>query len=299
MKDNTNKNFKYFAITIFTVFIALCLFLIYFKNIKWYVKLIFVLCSVIFIIIHFILKNKIFFNKIFLIADIALLIFLTGYILLDHFSILDTFNSVESLKNFLLSDNVKNYSILVFFLLQFLQVVILPIPAIITTLAGTALFGAKVTFLISSIAIILASMLAFFLGRTFGYKFVAWLIGEDTLIKYQNYMKSKEKVMVSVMFLFPFFPDDLICMIAGLGKMSYFSFFVITLFIRPISILCTTYSFELTKFIPLTEWWGIVIWGFIIAAMAVIFILFWKNSDRIEKSLVKLVTREKNKSDNE
>ena len=293
MDNNDKKTFNYFTITVFSVFCSLCVFLINFDDFKWYINLSAVLFCVFYVIAHFLLKNKVFFNKIFFITDFLIVIILSLYILLDYLNIWQTFESVENIKNFLLSEKIKKYSILVFFLLQFLQVVLLPIPAVITTLAGTALFGAKVTFLISSIAIVSASMLAFFIGRTFGYKFVSWLIGKDTLTKYQNYMKSKEKVMLAVMFLFPFFPDDLICMIAGLGKMSYFSFFIITLLIRPIGIFCTTYSFELTKFIPLNEWWGILLWCVIIICMIIAFVIFWKNSDKIEKSLVKLVTRDK------
>lgn len=178
--------------------------------------------------------------------------------------------------------------------LQYLQVVILPIPSIVSTVAGVALFGAFQTTIYSLIGILLGSLTAFFIGRKLGHKAVVWLVGEDSLIKWQKKLKGKDNLVLTLMFMLPLFPDDVLCFLAGLSSMSFLYFLVMIFIARVLAVSATCYSFD---FIPFNTWWGLLIWGVIIASIVTAFILIYKNLDKIQSRLSKRfkIFRKKNK----
>lgn len=169
-------------------------------------------------------------------------------------------------------------------LLQYLQVVILPIPSLVSTVAGVAIFGASKTFIYSVIGIVLGSFTAFYIGRNAGYKAVSWMIGEETLKKWQKKLKGKDNLVLTLMFLLPLFPDDVLCFIAGLSSMSTKYFVVMIVLARLLALSTTCYSVD---FIPFNTWWGLLIWGVIAALFVVLFVLIYKNLDKIQSRLTK------------
>ena len=80
------------------------------------------------------------------------------------------------------------------------------------------LFGALYGFIISTISVFLASSLMFFLGNTLGEKTIEKLVGKSSLEKAQNLLDMKSKMLLPLMFLFPIFPDDALCAVAGMTK---------------------------------------------------------------------------------
>ncbi len=167
-------------------------------------------------------------------------------------------------------------------LLQFLQVVLLPIPSIVSTVAGVALFGAFWAMIYSLIGILFGSILAFLIGRQLGYRAVSWMVGEETLKKWQKKMKGKDNLFLSLMFVLPVFPDDILCFVAGLSSMSWGYFLGVIFFSRLIAVSATCYSID---FIPFTTWWGITLWALFLLFTAMIFIILYKNLDKIQKAL--------------
>lgn len=179
----------------------------------------------------------------------------------------------------------------VYILLQYLQVVILPIPSVVSTLAGVALFGAFQTILYSLIGILLGSFTAFFIGRKLGNKAVIWMIGEETLVKWQKKLKGKDNLLLTMMFLLPVFPDDVLCFIAGLSSMSTKYFLIMVTCSRILSISTTCYSITL---LPLNTWWGLLAWGIIILTVIITFILLYKNLDTIQTYFNRRKKKKKN-----
>ncbi len=177
----------------------------------------------------------------------------------------------------------------IFILIQFLQVVILPIPSTVTVLAGSALFGPLLGSVYSLIGILTGSLVAFFIGRYAGYRVVAWLVGKDTLDKWLQKIKGKDKMLLSAMFLLPVFPDDVLCFVAGLSSMSIWLFFTVIFISRVIAIFMTSYSVSL---IPFNTWWGILIWILLAAAVIVLFVFLYKKTDAIENWILKKIRRE-------
>ena len=148
-----------------------------------------------------------------------------GYFLVSKTELGKHLDSIESLRDFISTKGVWSYTI--FWLLQFLQVTFLPIPSMVTTVAGVLLFGPFVTFVLSYLAIVLGSILAFLIGKKFGSKIIVWSIGEVASIKWQERL-NRGQFLFFLMMLFPFFPDDLLCMVAGANKMEN-KFFVSTI----------------------------------------------------------------------
>ena len=178
---------------------------------------------------------------------------------------------------------------IVFIAVQFLQVVILPIPSTVTVVAGSALFGPLLGSVYSLIGIVLGSFTAFAVGRFAGYRVVAWLVGKETIDKWLNKIKGKDKIFLSAMFVLPVFPDDVLCFVAGLSSMSFGLFAVVIVLSRILAIFTTSYSVSL---IPFDTWWGLLIWGVIAAAVVIVFFLLYKKSDAILEFIHKLLHRE-------
>ena len=187
------------------------------------------------------------------------------------------------------------YIILIVF--QFLQVTFIPIASSIVTAAGYYLCGQNIplTILFCCIGLWAGSLFAFFLGRTFGVKLVRWVAGEKVLLKYHQFVKGKDKVMLGYMFIFPVYPDDVLCLIAGLTTMSWREFIFLQLISRPINVAATVLMLylgtSLTKIFPLNSPLGIVFWIAVVALFVLSFIIVWKKADKLEKFMTKLISK--------
>lgn len=231
--------------------------------------------------------------RTFIVVLIIGLIVLAGYLALKYTGLLDKFDSAEEIKNFILSGG--SFSVIIFILIQFLQVTFLPLPAIVTTLAGTLIFGPLNATIMSFIAIMLGSIFAFFLGRKFGKKILIWIAGKEDAEKWTRKL-TDGKYMFFLMMLFPVFPDDILCIAAGVTQMSFKFFFFTNLITRPIGIICTCYLGSGTL-IPYSGY-GLIVWPILIALLIVLFILSIKYKDKIEEFVEKISKNQKIKAQN-
>ena len=248
---------------------------------KEYLKPIAIILSVSMLAISFFLFLKKFDGayKLCISAYLLLIFALVVVFIMQKSGFFKMIKTPESFKEYL--EKSGQWMPIAYILLQFLQVVILPIPSFVSTLAGVALFGAFPTLLYSYCAIVPASILAFFFGRKFGRKAVVWMIGESTLLKWQNKLKGQDNLILTAMFLLPLFPDDILCFVAGLSSMSNKYFIVMILICRLVNLTGTVYSID---FIPFTTWWGITIWIVLAIVFSLAFLYVYKNTDKFEKS---------------
>ncbi len=202
--------------------------------------------------------------------------------LLKFTGIYSKIDSVEDLRNYVASFGYM--AVVIYVLMNFLQVVILPIPGFVAVGTGVALFGPLKTSIFSLIGIISGSLVAFFIGRYFGYKVVSWLIGKEQLDKWLKRIENKDKIILTFMFIFPFFPDDVLCFVAGLSSMSN-GYFVLMIFIcRIFSVFTSAYSLN-GSIIPFNTWWGVTLWVIIVIITVFLTILLYKKGDNIENFL--------------
>ena len=179
---------------------------------------------------------------------------------------------------------------LLYILFQFLQVIVLPVPAFVSTVAGVALFGPFKAALCSFVGIISGSLAAFFIGRKIGYKAVAWIVGKEDLDKWLKKVKGKDYFLLTAMFVLPLFPDDILCFVSGLSSMTWQYFVIMIVAARSLGIFATCYS---VNFIPFNTWWGIAIWIALLALIVTAFVLLYKNLDSLNEFFKTKFSRKK------
>ncbi len=240
------------------------------------------------------LDNAFIYKLTLLVLGLMALVLISLYFLKIS-GVLAKIDSVESLRNYVASFGYM--AIFIYVIMNLLQVVVLPIPGFISVATGVALFGPLKTAIYSFIGIFIGSIIAFFIGRRLGYKVVSWLIGNETLNKWEKSIKNKDKLILTFMFLFPFFPDDVLCFVAGLSSMSTVYFIVMIIVCRIISVFTTSYSIN-GSIIPYNTWWGLLIWGIILTLTVILTVYLYKNGDKIDKYFKKLKKKRKSNESN-
>lgn len=232
--------------------------------------------------IFFIIKDKESVYKLCLVVLFFLMLSTVILYVLQISGFWEKINSVEDFRTYI--DSFGSYAVIIFILMQILQVVILPIPGFVAVGAGVLSFGVWKGALFSLIGIMSGSLIAFFLGKFLGYKAVCWLVGKKTLDNVLLKVKGKDKFVLTFMFLFPFFPDDVLCFVAGLSSMSNLYFVIMILITRIISVYTTSFSLN-GNIIPFNTWWGILIWAALIVGTFILSKVIYKHVEIIQKKL--------------
>lgn len=125
-----------------------------------------------------------------------------------------------------------------FILIQMVQVVVPIIPGGITCAVGVVIFGPWYGLLYNYIGIVVGSGINFYLARRYGQCLVKFFVKEETYNKYITWLDKGKKFdkFFALAIFFPCAPDDVLCMIAGLTKMSWKKFSAIILLGKPASI---------------------------------------------------------------
>lgn len=143
-----------------------------------------------------------------------------------------------------LIDKYRTYAWLVFLGLEFVgSIVFLLVPGTTLTFIaiGLGFFSPLETFVLVSVGTILISTLYYLLGRYFSKFFAKIFLEPETRDKYMTLFKHKATVFYPIVILFPFFPDDELTMVAGMSKMNFWYFLIVTLVCRSIGIAGLTY----------------------------------------------------------
>lgn len=107
----------------------------------------------------------------------------------------------------------------VFMLIQVLQVLFAPVPGEATGFIGGYLFGTLPGFIYSSIGLTAGSWINFIVGRFLGERFVRKLIPVRQFQKIDGLLKRQGIVFLFILFLFPGFPKDYLCLALGLSTL--------------------------------------------------------------------------------
>lgn len=229
------------------------------------------------------------FLRLFFTITIIICVVILSYIIIKTTGVWQKINSIEKLKSVVESGGI--FSCLIFVVLQILQSTILQLPSIFITIAGTLVFGKGLAFVLSFSAVMIGSIIMFWIGRKGGRKFLHWLIGEEESEKWINRM-SNGKYLFFLMMVFPMFPDDILCAVAGLTNMSFGFFLGTNILARAIGIACTVFLGSGTV-IPY-HGWGLIVWGVLILLIAGLFYLSVKYKTKIDMAFNKLTKRFKN-----
>ena len=108
---------------------------------------------------------------------------------------------------------------LVFMGIQILQVIFAPVPGEATGFIGGYLFGVIKGFLCSSAALAVGSWINFSIGRFFGVRFVRKMIPAAKFEKFDSMLKRQGIIVLFLLFVFPGFPKDYLCLFLGLSTL--------------------------------------------------------------------------------
>lgn len=228
-------------------------------------------------------------SKIFFVTYIIVAISVIGYCILCKYGIMDTITSVEGLKELILS--TKEKGIYVYILIQAAQVIILPIPAAIICIVGSLIYGPFLGGIYCSIGVLIGSFVSFVLGKTFGYRIVAWIAGKENTDKYSEIIRKRGGFFLFLAFLLPMFPDDILCLIAGITNMKFKTFAWITIITRPIGVICMSY-FGGGHIIPFSGW-GLYVWSILLVIIVAIVFIIYKYQEKLQDFILNNIFRKK------
>lgn len=172
------------------------------------------------------------------------------------------------------------YSHLVYFLVQLSSVILAPIPSNVIAAAGGLLFGTVWAFLLTVGAVTLGSVVVFQLSRVLGKPFAESFVNRRNLDKYEDLFHKKRDLFLFLALLFPFFPDDILCIMAGLTDVPFRRYLLLVLLARPWGLLVACAVGDSVLHIPL---WGMVALG---VAGAALFLLALKFGDRVRDLII-------------
>jgi len=122
---------------------------------------------------------------------------------------------------------------------QFIQVLIAPIPPVIPVASGL-LYGPWHGMVLSVIGATFGSVLAIFLSRRYGRPLVERFVRDSAMERFDSITEKTGYTPFLVLFIFPGFPDDALCFIAGLTKLDWKNLSVIASLGRIPGILMLT-----------------------------------------------------------
>lgn len=155
------------------------------------------------------------------------------------------FVSPESFQQYLMQFGI--WAPCIFILVQIVQVVFPVIPGGLTCVAGVLCFGPLWGFIYNYVSICIGSCINFLLIRKYGKPLLLQLSSQKTYEKYVSWLEKGQRFdkLFAIAIFLPVAPDDFLCMLAGLTKMSFQRFFLIITLCKPASILA--YSMGVTS----------------------------------------------------
>lgn len=138
------------------------------------------------------------------------------------------------------------FSPIFFLLLQIIQVIIPVIPGGVSSGIGVILFGPICGFILNYVGLLIGSIVIFLLVRKYGKSFILKFTDIKTYNQYIGWLDKGKKFdrFFALAIFFPGFPDDLLCMIAALTKMSFKKYVLINVLCKPLSLIVYSWGIK-------------------------------------------------------
>lgn len=184
----------------------------------------------------------------------------------------------------------------IFVIVQILQVIAAPIPGEMTGFVGGFLFGTVWGSILSTVGLTLGSVLAFWVARKFGMRFVEKVVKKHYIEKFNFFVTHKGLYITFVMYLLPGFPKDALCYFLGLTRIRLLDFILMNLFGRFPGTLILTMQGSAAR---AEHWWELFALLFLMVVM-VVTLYFSRNYvievvRKVTRSFVRSVIRRKKK----
>lgn len=209
-----------------------------------------------------------------------------AYFLMNHFGLNDNENLLENLRKIV--DN-SVWGVIVFSVILILQVIFIPAGTMAFTFPAAVIFESPVkAWLICWISLAIGSWIMFWLARKFGTKVLKWIVGTEKAEKYAKFL-GQGKFVLPLLLLVPIFPDDIICVAAGISNINWLYFMIVIFITRGIDNFCTV--FIGSTLLKTTE--GIILLVLFAILMLIASYFLTKYKDNIENFFLEKFTRKK------
>ena len=188
------------------------------------------------------IKKKVLKYKQHIILIAALLIF--TYIGYEYYFRYDyILKNPDILKEVVLS--YGNFSVIVFVLMQILQVVAFFIPGEFIQVAGGYIFGGFLGGIISLVGITLGSLMVYVISNNYGKPLVDKLILKKEVKFFRKILEvGSKKIVIFMFFLIPGIPKDALTYVCGVSNISFRDFFIYSTIGRIPGIFISSYFGE-------------------------------------------------------
>ena len=219
---------------------------------------------------------------ILIVLAVAAVLAAGGYALWKN-GFFEKINSVDALREVIAGAGA--WAGLVYFVLQMMTVIIAPIPSNISMMAGALALGFWPAMILGVLAVVVGSVIVFLAARALGRNAVQRFLDKGVMDKYLPIIEEKQDMFLFLTMLFPFFPDDALCMLAGLTNIPLGRFVVIMALGRPWGLVVAALLGSGSISLPIWTWTAIGVAGLLI------FVLAMKYSAQIEDALLRFVRR--------
>jgi len=155
-------------------------------------------------------------KKYFIYPAILIALIILFWIIYSNFY--SVFSDVKNMREFVL--NFGALAPIVFIFLHILQILIAPIPGQVVGFAGGYIFGIWLGTLYSIIGTVLGTLVVIFLAKKLGKPFVLKMVKEEDYNKFNKFCEEKGLPFLFLIYLLPFFPDDILSFVIGLSKIK-------------------------------------------------------------------------------
>jgi len=139
-------------------------------------------------------------------------------------------------------DGFGAFAPVVLVLVQAMQVIVAPVPGQVLALAAGYLFGPVAGSVYSVLGVLIGSAIAFSLARRFGRPFVAELLHEDILDRFDAFVDRVGVPGLLVFVAIPGLPDDAVCFLSGLTQWRLRTFIAVVTVGRLPAYVATVYA---------------------------------------------------------
>ena len=154
-----------------------------------------------------------------------------------------------------------------YLLAQAAQVVVVPIPGTLFPPVGALAFGPWPALALSLAGMALGSAVVFLVARRWGRPLAIRLAGAERVKRYQSLMTARGGLLIWLVFLLPFLPDDAVCALAGLSGIGFGRFMLIATVGRIPAVAAGVFTMAGLEGAP--AWvWGMAAVGFVVILWA-------------------------------
>ena len=170
-------------------------------------------------------------------------------------------------------------------LLTMIQAVLAPIPGQALQAVSGYLYGPWLGTLYSVLGVAIGSLITFLLARRFGRPLAVRLMGPQSMARLDDLVRRGGAPFFFLIWLFPFTPDDLACIAAGLTPMAIGQFMALMIVARMPGILVSVLiGANAVQIEP--AWWFVLL-----SAIAIAVLILWRWGRQIQEAALGFIER--------